>query len=672
MTSPLPQRRWAIALMAGLAPLLAWSADPVAGASKFSQNCAACHSVASTSSVDRGRNDPTKISGAIASVGQMGGLSSLSSSDLADIAAYLGNAPSSLSFSQTTVGQRSASQVVTVRASTRAALTGLSASVDGDYALQGGTCGSSLAAGSSCTLGVVFAPTAAGSRSGTLHIQHSGISTPVNIALRGTASAATQASVSLSASSLNFGSQTVGASSSRSLTVSNTGNAALALSSLTLSGTAAADFSTSGSCSAGASVAAGASCSLTVSFSPSAAGSRSASLALASNASNGTATVTLSGTGQTAAAPVLSLGVSRLSFGNVAVGASSAAQAVTLSNSGTATLNLQSIQTSAPFTVSSDCGSTLAAGASCSASVRFSPTGTGAASGSLQISSDAAGSPQSVSLSGTGINAGAGTLQWSSSSALDFGSVQVGSEASLQTVTLSNTGSVAATLGALSLGGAQAADFRIDTGSSCAAGQALAVGASCTVRLGFAPQGAGSRAATLNVSSSDAGVPAALALSGQGVAVATGVLEVSSDQTTLEAPVGGSATPAIVTLRNSGSADLSVQSIALDNSRFVLSTPSSGGCAGTPFTLAAGQSCAVQVGWLGSASDGREQAVLTVSADHASATLSLQAQGADSAQAQNNGGGGCTLAAGTRWADPTLWLLAVVAGLLIWRRRQAR
>ena len=50
-------------------------------------------------------------------------------------------------------------------------------------------------------------------------------------------------------------------------------------------------------------------------------------------------------------------------------------------------------------------------------------------------------------------------------------------------------------------------------------------------------------------------------------------------------------------------------------------------------TLAAGQSCTVLVGWLGSASDGREDAVLTVTADHASATLSLQAQGADSAQA---------------------------------------
>ena len=180
----------------------------------------------------------------------------------------------------------------------------------------------------------------------------------------------------------------------------------------------------------------------------------------------------LSGTGQTVAAPALSLGASRLSFGNVAVGASSAAQTVTLTNSGTATLNFQSIQANAPFTVSSDCGSTLAAGASCTASVRFSPTGTGAASGSLQIRSDASGSPQSVSLSGTGINAGAGTLQWSSGNALDFGSVQVGSEANLQTLTLSNTGSAVATLGALTLGGAQVSEkhcnFLINEGDATA------------------------------------------------------------------------------------------------------------------------------------------------------------------------------------------------------------
>ncbi|MFZ2987755.1 choice-of-anchor D domain-containing protein, partial [Ideonella sp.] len=180
---------WALGL-ALLLPASAWSADPTVGATRFSQNCTACHSVASTANTDRGRNAPAMIRNAINTVGAMGGFSSFTDAELEDIAAYLGNTPASLSFSATTVGQTSTSQVVTVRASRTAALNSLSASVSGDYVLQGGTCGTSLAARGSCTVGVAFAPGAAGSRSGSLNISHSGLTTPVVIALSGSATAA--------------------------------------------------------------------------------------------------------------------------------------------------------------------------------------------------------------------------------------------------------------------------------------------------------------------------------------------------------------------------------------------------------------------------------------------------------------------------------------------------
>lgn len=656
-------------LALALLPAAAWSADPAAGTSKFSQNCASCHSVASTSSVDRGRNSPSMIRNAIGNVGAMGFLSSLSTSDLEDIAAYLGNTPSSLSFPATPVGQGSAAQVVTVRASRTAALSNLAVTVDGDFVRQGGTCGTTLAASSSCTVGVAFAPGASGSRTGTLGISHSGLSTPVRVALAGTGSAALQATLAVDSSSLAFGSQSVGATSAaRSLTVSNSGTAALTFTSITVGGSAAGDYAAGGSCAVGTPVPAGGSCSVAVQFTPSATGSRTASLALASNASNGTATIALSGTGQGSATPAVTLSPSALAFGSVTVGSSSAAQAVTLRNSGTAPLGVTGIQASGPFSATHDCGSSLAPSASCTVSVVFTPTGAGAASGSLQVSSDAAGSPHAIGLAGTGLLAGTGALQWQEATPVAFGSVAVGSDAELQTRVLTNSGSVAAQIGSLALAGAQAGDFRIDSSSTCVAGQPLAAGASCQVQLGFVPTAAGLRAATLAVASSDAAVPAELGLSGTGTAPVAPVLSLSAETLQFTATSSGSAVQSLQ-IQNSGTAALQVTGLTLGNSRFTVAAAARQGCSTAPFTLAVGESCNVEITWLGTAQDPAEEGTLTVTSNAATASVTLSAEG-ERAEPANAGGGGCTLGAGTGAADPTLLLLAGLAGWLAWRRRR--
>jgi hypothetical protein len=61
------------------------------------------------------------------------------------------------------------------------------------------------------------------------------------------------------------------------------------------------------------------------------------------------------------------------------------------------------VSVSGPFAQTNACGSSLAAGASCTASVTFTPTASGSASGSLSVASSAPGSPLTVSLSGTGV-----------------------------------------------------------------------------------------------------------------------------------------------------------------------------------------------------------------------------------------------------------------------------
>ena len=112
----------------------------------------------------------------------------------------------------------------------------------------------------------------------------------------------------------------------------------------------------------------------------------------------------------TASVPVVSLSPRSLNFGNQQVNTTSAVQTVTLTNTSNANLTIHSIglsgTNSGDFHQSNTCpssSSTLAAGASCTISVTFTPTAEGSRSASLSIADNASGSPQSVVLSGTGV-----------------------------------------------------------------------------------------------------------------------------------------------------------------------------------------------------------------------------------------------------------------------------
>src|SRR5204863_8828803 len=115
--------------------------------------------------------------------------------------------------------------------------------------------------------------------------------------------------------------------------------------------------------------------------------------------------ITLTGSG-TSAATAVTLSPTSLSFGNQSVGAISAAQTVTITNTGTSTLVINSITASGDFVQTNTCSAKLNilnVNESCTASVSFQPTASGARSGSLSINDNASGSPQSVALSGTGV-----------------------------------------------------------------------------------------------------------------------------------------------------------------------------------------------------------------------------------------------------------------------------
>jgi hypothetical protein len=111
------------------------------------------------------------------------------------------------------------------------------------------------------------------------------------------------------------------------------------------------------------------------------------------------------GGGSSGGPSALTASPSSLSFGNETAGSTSAAQTVTVSNPGTTAASVSSVTASAPFSETSTCGGSIAAGASCTVSVTFAPTAAGAANGTLSVASSAPSSPLTIALTGTGTSA---------------------------------------------------------------------------------------------------------------------------------------------------------------------------------------------------------------------------------------------------------------------------
>ncbi|HEV8268684.1 MAG TPA: choice-of-anchor D domain-containing protein, partial [Thermoanaerobaculia bacterium] len=227
--------------------------------------------------------------------------------------------------------------------------------------------------------------------------------------------------------------------------------------------------------------------------------------------------------GMTTAPSVPSLEVlpSALDFGGVLVG-SSRDLSLTVRNKGTGVLT-GSVSSGAPFSVVSGGSFSLGAGASQAVTVRFAPSGSGAASGAASVASN--GGNASVPLSGTGTSASAPAIDVTPSS-LDFGSVVVGQSKDL-TLTVRNVGSATLTVSSLAVGGA----FSVP---SPATPFNVSQGATQSVTVRFSPPSAGGQSATLTIASNDPARPSvSVALQGQGTSTGT-TEELGTDDGTLE------------------------------------------------------------------------------------------------------------------------------------------
>ncbi len=221
----------------------------------------------------------------------------------------------------------------------------------------------------------------------------------VDVVYSGQATAANP-QLTVSSSTLNFGSIAVNSSTTGTVTLTSSGSSPLTVNSAAVSGT-------------GFSLVAGTlpttlnpntSMTLQLQFKPTASGSATGALTIGSNSTTGSSTVvSLSGTGA-ATTPQLSVSATSLNLGSVALNTATTGS-VTLTSTGTSAVTVNSAAISGTgfsivggsFPVSLNPSQTLAV------KVQFDPTTAGSATGSLTINSNSTtGSSAVVALSGTG------------------------------------------------------------------------------------------------------------------------------------------------------------------------------------------------------------------------------------------------------------------------------
>ena len=416
------------------------------------------------------------------------------------VQAGLNVSPAAFNFGSLVEGQTK-SQKFSITNNGSASLTIQNLVVSGPgYSGSGLTTPATLAAGQSTSFTAEFAPTAPGSLAGAVTISSNAPNSPARVALSGTG---VGASLTLTANpgQLAFGSITAGSSSSKSVTVTNTGNTNVTISQITVSGK---DVSASGITTPLA-LAAGQAKVMNVSFSPTTAENVTANVTVTSSQGS-SAVIAVSGTGVQAA---LGLNPSSVAFGSVPVGSANS-QAVQVSNPGTGVLTISQVK--AAGSGFSTNGITLPVsinpGATSTFNVQYLPTSAGSGPGSVSIVSNAPSSPNALALSGTGV-AATRTLAFTKTN-IGFGNVATAGSVS-ESIGITNTGNSDVTISQIIPSGA---GFGLNGASTPVT---LSPTQTLTIASTFSPGSAGSVHGTVTVTSNATGSPATITLTGTGV-----------------------------------------------------------------------------------------------------------------------------------------------------------
>ena len=271
-------------------------------------------------------------------------------------------------------------------------------------------------------------------------------------------------------------------------------------------------------------------------------------------------------------------------FSPQVVGTTSAAKTVKLKNSGHAAVSINSITASGNFAIASNtCGSSLSASATCMVGVTFTPSISGAISGSLAVSDSAPDSPQTIALSGTGdlpLTIAPATLA--------FGTETVGHTTATKTATLTNNESTT-----LNFSFAASGNYAINaTGTTC--GASLAAAAKCNIAVTFTPTANGSVNGAVSITDAAGFSPQLIALSGTGSGGSTAPLTFSPTTVTFTTEAVGTTSAAkVVTVKNTSASSVTLTSIATSGD-FAAAGSGAKPCAAN-LNLAASASCTLSV-----------------------------------------------------------------------------
>jgi len=289
-----------------------------------------------------------------------------------------------------------------------------------------------------------------------------------------------------------------------------------------ISVTAGSDFALAGgTCAKGQTLAAGAGCTVALSFRPTLAGTRSGTLSVAHNGAGGASTVALTGLGGSTA-PVVSLSPTQLTFSQ-ALGSTSGGQRVVVSNTGEATLVIDSVQltgdSAADYALGSGttctAGTTVAVSSTCVLDLRFSPAALGARNAAVALKHNAGAGLSTVALVGEGTSAPAPNMTLTATR-LDLGTQALGIAGPPRTVEIGNAGAATLSIRGITASGPHAADMVL--GGSCAAGASVAPGGTCTITVALQPAALGTRVAMLEITSNTPTGTASISLSGEAIA----------------------------------------------------------------------------------------------------------------------------------------------------------
>jgi hypothetical protein len=320
----------------------------------------------------------------------------------------------------------------------------------------------------------------------------------------------------------------------------------------------------------------------------------------------------------TPTAAAVSLSTSTLAFGNTVVGSTATAQSVTLTNSGGSTLTGLGISVSGTgFSLSgTSCGTTLAASASCSFAVTFTPPLANSGTGTVTISDSATGSPQLVTLSGTGTASGV----MLSTNSLAFPNTDVGTTSATMMVTIANTGNGA--LNVTSITSSTPSTFTL-LPNNCVT--SIAPMGTCTVSVTFSPAALQSYTGTLTLTDNASPTTQTVMLTGLGAAPIAMFSATTVNEGNVLVNAIGTQT---VSITDTGNGPLNFKSFAVSGANASSFAVTNNVC-GT--TLAAGTTCDFTVSFT-PATTGSFSATLTVTDNAANSPQTLLLSGTASTQ----------------------------------------